>query len=188
MKKLFYRLSSRRPFARLFSMHARLEVRRRVIFPKSSVFAVVALAAFVSLGALLLPQIGEAQEECIWNCDLGSDFFNFPGENSPGFSIVYCFDQPCVAGLGIFTDPIPTASVQQSVVGELTCDGTPSNTIRISGNVIAVLKDKKGVHSASAAEASLFIEVLNVKCDPSSDLLTSDLLREVSVPYSPSDV
>jgi hypothetical protein len=152
------------------------------MFFKSSVFAVVALAAFVSLGALLFPQVGQAQE-CIWECDLGSDFNNFPGENSPGFSIVYCFDQPCVAGLGIFTDPIPTASVQQSVVGSLTCDGTTSNTIKISGNVIAVLKDKNGVHSASAAEASLSIEVLNVKCDPASDLS-----RVVSVPYSPSDV
>ena len=29
------------------------------MFPKSSVFAVVALAAFVSLGALLLPQVGQ---------------------------------------------------------------------------------------------------------------------------------
>ena len=41
------------------------------MFPKSSVFAVVALAAFVSLGALLFPQVGQAQ--CIWDCDLGSD-------------------------------------------------------------------------------------------------------------------
>ena len=112
MKKLFYRLSSSRSFGKLFSMHARLEERRRVMFPKSSVFAVVALAAFVSLGALLFPQVGHAQE-CIWDCDLGSDIFNFPGENSPDFSIVYCFDQPCVASLGIFTGAIPNASVKQ---------------------------------------------------------------------------
>ena len=59
MKKLFYRLSSSRSFAKLFSMHARLEERRRVMFSKSSVFAVVALAAFVSLGAFLFPQVGQ---------------------------------------------------------------------------------------------------------------------------------
>ena len=43
------------------------------MFPKSSVFPVVALAAFVSLGALLLPQVVQAQE-CLFDCpDLGSD-------------------------------------------------------------------------------------------------------------------
>ena len=54
------------------------------MFAKSSVFAVVALAAFVSLGALLFPQDGQAQE-CIWDCDLGSRFpkHTNPGENSP---------------------------------------------------------------------------------------------------------
>ena len=84
------------------------------MFSKSSVFTVVALAALVFLGALLFPQDGQAQE-CIWDCDLGSQFplHKNPGENSPGFSIVYCFDQPCVASLGIFNGDIPTASVQQ---------------------------------------------------------------------------
>ena len=61
MKKLFYRLSSSRSLAKLFSMHARLEKRSRVMFSKSSVFAVVALAAFVSLGAFLFPHVGHAQ-------------------------------------------------------------------------------------------------------------------------------
>src|SRR5882724_9702490 len=65
MKKLFYRLSSNRSFGKLFSMHARLEEKRRVMFPKSSVCAVVALAAFMSLGAFLFPQVGHAQE-CVW--------------------------------------------------------------------------------------------------------------------------
>ena len=32
------------------------------MFSKSSVFAVVALAAFVSLGALLFPHVGQAQD------------------------------------------------------------------------------------------------------------------------------
>ena len=79
------------------------------MFAKSSVFAVVALAAFVSLGALLFPQVGQAQE-CIWDCDLGSDFFNNPGENSPGFSIVYCFDQPCVEELSAYVARLQLAS------------------------------------------------------------------------------
>ena len=92
------------------------------MFAKNSVFAVLALAAFVLLAALLLPQVGEAQE-CIWDCDLGSDFFNNPGENSPGFSIVYCFDQPCVAGLGIFTGTIPTASVKQEASANCPATG-----------------------------------------------------------------
>ena len=54
------------------------------MFAKSSVFAVVALAALVSLGALLFPQVGQAQE-CIWDCDLGSrlPLHINPGENSP---------------------------------------------------------------------------------------------------------
>ena len=54
------------------------------MFSKSSVFAVVALAAFVSLGALLLPHVGHAQE-CVWDCDLGSDIIDFPWGNSPGY-------------------------------------------------------------------------------------------------------
>ncbi len=63
MRNLFYRLSSSRSFAKLLSkpMHARLEERRRVMFAKSSVFAVVALAAFVSVGALLFPEVAQAR-------------------------------------------------------------------------------------------------------------------------------
>ena len=93
MKKLFYRLSSSRSFARLFSklMHARLDERMRVMSPKSSVLAVVALAALLSLGALLFPQVGHAQG-CVWDCDLGSDINDFPWGNSPRsqLDIVYC--------------------------------------------------------------------------------------------------
>ena len=101
MKKLFYGLSSSRSFTKLFSkpMHARLDERRRVMFPKSSVFAVVALAAFVSLGALLFPQVGQAQE-CIWDCDLGSDPNFNPWGNSPQSpDIAYCIDRGCVLNL-----------------------------------------------------------------------------------------
>jgi hypothetical protein len=181
MKKLFYRLSNRGPFARLFSMHARLEERRRVMFSKSSVFAVVALAAFVSLGAILFPQVGQAQE-CIWDCDLGSDPFNNPGENSPGFSIVYCFDQPCVTTLdtnfNIFTGGIPTASVQQTVVGSLICNDTPSNTIKISGNVIAVAKTNGVLDPASAAEAFFDIVVKKVKCSADQALSSEIALAD----------
>jgi hypothetical protein len=175
MKKLFYRLtSSRRP------MHAGSEERRRVI-GQSSIFTVLALAAFVSFGALLLPQAGQAQE-CIWDCDLGSDFFDNPGENSPGFSIVYCFDQPCVAGLGIFTGTIPTASVKQDASANCPAKGI---TITISGNVVAVLKDKNGnLDPESAAEAFLNIVVQNVTCSGPDSILS----RVVSLTESPGAV
>jgi hypothetical protein len=198
MKKLFYGLSSSRSFAKLFSkpMHARLDKRRRVMFPKSSVFAVIALAAFVSLGALLFPQVGQAQE-CIWDCDLGSDFFNFPGENSPGFSILYCFDQPCVAGLGIFSGAIPNASVSQcpskTVSGVETCL-TPADTftcpanIMITGNVVAVRKANGAVVPASAAEATLSIVVKDVACDLSGGTPPSDLVKEVLLTDLPGEV
>src|SRR5437870_21256 len=114
MKKLFYGLSSRRSFAKLFSVHAQLEAKRTVMFYRSSVFAIVALAAFISLGALLLPQVAQAQE-CVWDCDMGSDILDNPWGNSPGYDIVYCFDQDCVkkltdsSGNPLFTGTIPTA-------------------------------------------------------------------------------
>ena len=150
------------------------------MFPKSSVFAVIAVAAFVSLGALLFPQVGQAQEECIWNCYLGSDFNNLPAENSPQFTIVYCFDQPCVESLGIFKGVIPNASVQQcpskfdhrAKVEKCLIDFVPPAAfecpvnIMITGNVVAVLRDKNGnLDPESAAEASLFIVVKGVNCE-----------------------
>src|SRR5262249_59822685 len=115
MKKLFYGLSSRRPFARLFSMHARLEERRKVMFSKSSVFAVVALAAFVSLGALLLPQVAQAQCDPLWDglCPSGSDPSSNPWFNSPQpqLDIGYCLDQACVVkNLQPIIGPIPEAN------------------------------------------------------------------------------
>lgn len=154
------------------------------MFLKSSVFALLALAAFVALGALLFPQDGQAQE-CIWDCDLGSDFNDFPGENSPGFSIVYCFDQPCVASLGIFTGAIPTAKVTQTAVPNDTCPGTFK--IEVRGNVVAVLKDKNGnLDPESAAEALFNIDVQNVICSGKSP--ASTLSRIVSLTDSPGTV
>jgi hypothetical protein len=155
-------------------MQARLDERRRVMFSKSSVLAVVALAAFVSLGALLFPQVGQAQE-CIWDCDLGSDPFDNTGSNSPGFSIVYCFDQPCVVKLdnefNIFTGGIPTASVSQSVNNPpLVCDGSTPNTITISGNVIAVARKNGMFDAASAAEALFNLVVKEVICNSLNNL------------------
>ena len=188
MKNLFYRLSSNRSLAKLLAkpMHARLEETRRDMFPKNSVFAVVALAAFVSLGALLLPQVGQAQE-CIWDCDLGSDFFNNPGENSPGFSIVYCFDQPCVAGLGISTGTIPTVE-QRVTSGTCPTSTTGVVTIAITGkNVVAALKDNRGnLKPDSAAEATLSIVINGVKCTGTSP--NSTLSRVVSLGEPPSGV
>jgi hypothetical protein len=151
------------------------------MFPKSSVFAVVALAAFVSLGAFLLPQIGQAQE-CIWDCDLGSDFFDNPGENSPGFSIVYCFDQQCVAGLGIFSGTIPTASVKQEASANCPATGI---TITISGNVVAAVRDSKGnIIPEAAAEALFNLVVKNVTCSGPASILS----RIVSLTESPDAV
>jgi hypothetical protein len=196
MKKLFYRLSSTRSFVKLFSMQARLE-RRRVLFSKSSICLVVALAAFMSLGAFVLPQVGHAQD-CIWDCDLGSDFLNTPADNSPGFSIVYCFDQPCAEDLGIFTGTIPHASVQQCpsmTVGSVeTClkdipqpfTACPVN-IKITGNVVAVLSDQKGLHPESAAEASLAIVVKGLN-NCSTETPPSTLSRVTSVNESPGAV
>ena len=172
------------------------------MFPKSSVFAVVALAAFVSLGALLFPQVGQAQEECIWNCDLGSDFNNLPAENSPQFTIVYCFDQPCVEGLGIFKGAIPNASVQQcpskfdrwAKVEKCLIDFDPPAAfecpvnIMITGNVVAVLRDKNGnLRPESAAEASLFIVVKGVDCGSEGNP-PSSLSRVVDVGEAPGAV
>ena len=130
------------------------------MFPKSSVFAVVALAAFVSLGALLLPHVVQAQD-CLFDCpDLGSDPSFNPWGNSPGFDIAYCFDRDCVLnlkdrfGTPIFTgNSIPTPHVTHDLdptVTALNCPGTPPSspngpfTVTISGNVIAVTKDPLG--------------------------------------------
>ena len=46
MKKLFYRLSSSRSFAKLFSMYARLEERRGVTMSYRKLISAVIIAAF----------------------------------------------------------------------------------------------------------------------------------------------
>ncbi len=190
MKKLFDRLASNRSFGKLFSIHAQLEERRRAMFSKSSVCAVVALAAFISFGALVFPHVGHAQE-CVWDCDLGSDINDFPWGNSPGYDIVYCFDQDCVKKLtdsndnAIFTGTIPTASVSQTAVPQpphlSICDGSGTpGTVEVSGTVIALLRDKQGnLQRGSAAEATLSIIIQNVKCTGSAG--STELFRAITV-------
>ena len=176
MEKLFYRLAGSCSSAKIISMDAQPEKRKTVIF-----FAVLALLAFVSLGTFVFPQVGHAQE-CIWDCDLGSDFLNNPGENSPGFSIVYCFDQPCIAGLGIFTGTIPTASVKQDASANCPATGI---TITISGTVVAAIRDSKGnIIPESAAEALFNLVVKNVTCSGPASVLS----RIVSLTESPDAV
>src|SRR5262245_8439496 len=150
--------------------------RRRVMFSKSSVFAVVALAAFACLGALLLPQVVQAQE-CIWDCDLGGGDGSFnPWGNSPQsqLDIAYCLDRGCVANLRdknhnlIFPgNSIPVPLVQQDL--STACPVTPNTTntmdVTISGNVVALLRDNQGnLKPESAAWAFLYLKILGVKC------------------------
>jgi hypothetical protein len=171
MKKLFYRLSSSRSLAKLFSMGAQLEERKREVF-----FAVVALAAFLSLGALLFPQV--AQADCYWGtdenpCDVGSDPSSNPWGNSPqALDILYCLDADCVLNLTdsignkIFPNGLPTASTAVThSVGSTSlpayCPGLQDVTI--SGNVVALLSVAGFPDPGSAAQASLFIKVLCVQ-------------------------
>ena len=140
------------------------------MFSKSFVFAVVAFVAFVSLGALLLPRVGEAQ--CVWGsdtdpCDLGSDPLNNPWGNSPGpVDIGYCIDRDCVLNLNLFPfPPIPTPQVTQ-IVSSNNCSD-PTRTVTISGNIVAFLRDASGIIPGSAVpSASLFIQILGVTCSP----------------------
>ena len=152
------------------------------MFSKSSVCAVVALAAFISLGAFVFPHLGHAQE-CVWDCDLGSDILDNPWGNSPGYDIVYCFDQDCVTkltdstGNPIFTSNIPTAKVTQTTN---VCDSPrTAGTVEVSGTVVALLRDKTGLHRESAAEAKLSIIVKNVNCTGSAG--STELIRKISV-------
>jgi hypothetical protein len=175
MKKLFYRLACSRSITKLFSMQARLEEKRRVMIPKSSVFAVVALASFMSLGTLLLPQVVQAQD-CLFDCpDLGSDPSFNPWGNSPqALDIVYCFDRDCVLNLKdskkkpIFTgNSIPTPQVSHTP--DFSCPvnpGTSTGNVTISGQVVALLRDPKtgNLNPLSAAQATLTIVIKDVTC------------------------
>jgi hypothetical protein len=182
MKELFYRSSSRRPFAGLFSMDAQLDGRKRVIFPKRLVFAVVALAAFVSLGALLLPQVVQAQ--CVWDCDLGSDPSNNPWGNSPQsqLDIAYCIDRDCViTNFSPLIGSLPSGTTDVGHEVKPTCgDPTKKIDVRIFGPVVAMLRDGNLI-AGSAAQAFLDI---TIKCVTVTGVVgsSSSILSRVVVP------
>jgi len=141
------------------------------MFSKSSVLTLVALAAFLSLGAVLLPQVVQAQ--CVWDCDLGGGGSLPPWGNSPQsqLDIAYCLDRDCVANLKdkngnlIFPgNAIPVPLVQQDTFSCPPAGGT-SGAVTISGNVVALLRDNQGnLLPQSAAQASLSLTILNVQC------------------------
>ena len=176
MKNLFYRLAISRSLAKLFSMYAQPEERKRVIFSKRLFFAILGLAAFMSLGAFVFPHAAHAQ--CVWDCDLGSDTLDNPWGNSPqALDIVYCFDRDCVlnlkdgSGNPIFTgNSIPTPNVTQKTDPDpLTCDSISLGKVTISGNVVALLRDSQGnLDPQSAAQATLLIVIKGVICSGSA--------------------
>jgi len=184
MKKLFYRLSSRRSLAKLFSMDAQLEERKRVIF-----FAVLAFLGFVSLGAFVFPQVGHAQ--CVWDCDLGSDPSNNPWGNSPQsqLDIAYCIDRDCVIqNLTPIIGPIPSANTSVGLdtsEPSSTCTNGGNTDVTISGPVVAWLRDASGnVVPGSPAQASLFIKIKCVTVTGAFGSGSSTLSRAV-VPKEP---
>jgi hypothetical protein len=153
------------------------------MFSKSSVFAVVALVAFVSLGVLLFPQVGQAQ--CIWDCDLGCTLdpntfqcvTNTSGFSPGDFSIDFCFDSLCAKDLTdsngnlIFTGVIPAALVRQTLSGSCTTLNAPTTTnVTIGGTVVVVLRNNKTqkILPQSAAEATLNLVVEGATLDCSS--------------------
>src|SRR5262245_18193345 len=145
-----------------------LRDRRKVMCSKGSAFAVVAVAAFVCLGLLLLPQVVRAQE-CVWDCDLGSDPFFNPWGNSPQSpDIAYCIDRGCVLNLGIFSgNNIPTPQSKQFPSSRLCSD--PLRTVTITGNIVALLRDKQGyLDPTSAVNALLNIVINGVTCSGSA--------------------
>jgi len=153
------------------------------MFPTSSVFAVVALAAFMSLGAFVFPHVGHAQE-CIWDCDLGSDINDFPWGNSPQsqLDIAYCIDPSCVVTkfsplLGSL--PSGTTAVAQELVAS-SCSVPNTVDVKISGNVVAMLRDGTGsLIAGSAAQGTLLI---TIKCVTVSVVGGSSMLSRVVVP------
>lgn len=160
------------------------------MFPKSSVCAVVVLAAFMSLGALLFPQVGHAQ--CVWDCDLGSDLLDNPWSNSPDFDIVYCFDQDCVKNLKdsnnnpIFTKSIPPAKVTNTLLTPSCFDTPPFTTdVTVMGNVVALLRDQGNLQPQSAAQATLSIKIKGVTCSVLEGSSSTVLSRLLTVdPYT----
>src|SRR5262249_29568823 len=114
MKKLFYRLSSRRPFVRLFSMHARLDERRGLISCRKW-FLVFVLA----FAALTLGGSQEARADCDpddWICLI----FGGPVNGSYG-STVLVYD--CTKGQGVSTNTLTLGNPDTFVSsGNLICD------------------------------------------------------------------
>jgi hypothetical protein len=129
MKKLFYRLASTRSFAKLFSMEAQLEKRRRVIMCSSKLISALVFAAF----SFCFAQAARAQ------CD-NPDFCSDPGIPSvaeiPTGSSVSCELEPGGASQPfnkLSPDPLTTwpttngtATFSQS--GTAICTHLPDNT------------------------------------------------------------
>jgi len=168
--------------AKIFSTDAQLEKRNRVIF-----FAVLALLAFVSLGAFVFPHVGHAQE-CVWDCDLGSDILDNPWGNSPQsqLDIAYCIDRDCVIrNLTPILGPIPSAntSVGLDKSPNTTCTNGGNSDVTISGPVVAWLRDASGnVVPGSAAQASLLIKI---KCVTFAGDTGATTLKRAVVPKEP---
>jgi hypothetical protein len=185
MKKLFYQLACSRSMAKIFSTDAQLERRNRVIF-----FAVLALLAFVSLGAFVFPHVGHAQE-CVWDCDLGSDIFDNPWGNSPQsqLDLAYCIDRDCVIrNLTPILGPIPSANTSvgldiSPISPPNSCTNGGNSDVTISGPVVAWLRDASGnVVPGSAAQASLLIKI---KCVTFAGGTGATTLKRAVVPKEP---
>lgn len=196
MEKLSYGLSSS-DFTKLLSqpMQAPLDERRRLMPPKSFIFVLMALVAVVFLGVFLFPQTGHAQEECVWNCDLGSDINDFPWGNSPQsqLDIGYCIDPDCVIqNLTPILGPIPSANTNVSMTKTTlapssTCTNGGNSDVTVSGPVVAWLKDASGnVVAESPAQAFLSITIKCVIFGGNTGATT--LKRAVAPKESPTNV
>ena len=166
MKKLFYRLSSNWSFVKLFSIQTQSEDKERIIFPTRLFFAVLTILGFLSLKAFFFPHVGHAQE-CVWDCDLGSDTLDNPWGNSPQsqLDIAYCIDRDCVIqNLTPIIGPIPSANTNVTLdkSPNSTCTNGGNSDVTISGPVVAWLRDASGnLVPGSPAQASLSI---TIKC------------------------
>jgi len=141
----------------------------------------------MSLGAFLFPQVGHAQE-CVWDCDLGSDTLDNPWGNSPQsqLDIAYCIDRDCVIrNLTPILGPIPSAntSVGLDKSPNTTCTNGGNSDVTISGPVVAWLRDASGsLVPGSAAQAFLSIKI---KCVTSGGDTGATTLKRAVVPKEP---
>jgi hypothetical protein len=193
VKKLFYQLSGTRPCAKLFSIRAQSEDGERVIFPTRLFFAVLALGAFVSLGAFVFPHAAHAQE-CVWDCDLGSDTLDNPWGNSPQsqLDIAYCFDRDCVIqNLTPIIGFIPSAdtNVGLNPTANSTCTNGGNTDVTISGPVVAWLRDTSGnVVPGSPAQAQLSITIKCATLNGTPGSGSSSITRAVVPKEPPTNV